>query len=113
MSELKTLSSSELNVWLKKETSTRLSPLESHAKKLASELKKQLENLRKEEGFSVLFITHDIGQAQYISDQVLVMKEGIVVEKGPTKEVFLNPAHPYTKNLLASVPSLYRKWELT
>ncbi len=69
-----------------------------------------LANLRKEEDFSVLFITHDIGQAQYISDKVLVMEKGIIVEKGPTKNVFLNPTNPYTKKLLASVPSLYRKW---
>jgi peptide/nickel transport system ATP-binding protein len=67
--------------------------------------------IRKEEGFSLLFITHDIGQAQYISDRVLIMKSGSIVEKGPTKDIFLNPNHPYTKNLLASVPSLYRQWK--
>jgi len=72
-----------------------------------------LKLLRKDEGFSVLFISHDIGQAQYLSDQVLVMKKGIVVERGLTKDVFLHPTHPYTKNLLASVPSLYRKWDLS
>ncbi|MFX1364490.1 MAG: ABC transporter ATP-binding protein [Promethearchaeota archaeon] len=64
------------------------------------------------EGISIIFITHDIGQAQYISDRVIVMKEGVFVENGRTKEVFLNPSHPYTQNLLASVPSIYRKWEL-
>jgi len=69
--------------------------------------------LRKEEGFSVLFITHDIGQAQYVSDRVIVMEKGIIVEKGLTEDVFLNPSHPYTKNLLASVPSLYRQWDLS
>ncbi|MFX1298143.1 MAG: ABC transporter ATP-binding protein [Promethearchaeota archaeon] len=77
-----------------------------------AEILNLLDLLRKEQGFSVLFISHDIGQAQYISDRVLVMKEGKIVEKGITKEVFLHPTHPYTKNLLASVPSLYRKWEL-
>ncbi|MFX0092868.1 MAG: ABC transporter ATP-binding protein [Candidatus Hodarchaeota archaeon] len=70
-----------------------------------------LKDLRKEEGLSILFITHDLGQAQYISDKVLIMKEGGVVEEGKTKEVFLHPTHPYTKNLLASVPSLYRRWQ--
>ncbi|MFX1409903.1 MAG: ABC transporter ATP-binding protein [Promethearchaeota archaeon] len=70
-----------------------------------------LEFLRKEEGFSVLFITHDIGQAQYISDRVIVMKNGSIVEKGQTEDVFLHPTHPYTKNLLACVPSLYRQWK--
>ena len=68
--------------------------------------------LKKEEGFSVLFITHDIGQAQYVSERVLVMEKGIIVEKGSTEDVFLNPNHPYTKNLLDSVPSLYRQWDL-
>jgi len=64
------------------------------------------------EGISIIFITHDIGQAQYISDRVIVMKDGIIVEEGKTKDVFLNPVQPYTKNLLACVPSIYRKWEL-
>ena len=64
------------------------------------------------EGISIIFITHDIGQAQYISDRVIVMKDGSIVEKGLTEDVFLNPDQPYTKNLLASVPSIYRKWEL-
>jgi len=63
------------------------------------------------EGISIIFITHDIGQAQYISDRVLIMKEGRIVEEGGTEDVFLNPDHPYTKNLLACVPSIYRKWE--
>ena len=64
------------------------------------------------EGISIIFITHDIGQAQYIADRVIVMKEGYIVETGPTEDVFLNPEQQYTKNLLACVPSIYRKWEL-
>ena len=63
------------------------------------------------ESMSIIFITHDIGQAQYISDRVIVMKEGIIVEEGPTDEVFLNPCQPYTQNLLGCCPSIYRKWE--
>ncbi len=63
------------------------------------------------EGISIIFITHDIGQAQYISDRVIVMKEGIIVEEGLTDDVFLNPRHPYTQNLLGCCPSIYRKWE--
>ncbi|MFX0074497.1 MAG: ABC transporter ATP-binding protein [Candidatus Hermodarchaeota archaeon] len=65
------------------------------------------------EGISIIFITHDIGQAQYISDRVIVMKEGYIVETGSTEEVFLNPIQPYTCNLLKCVPSIYRKWEIT
>lgn len=70
-------------------------------------------NLKREKGLAVLFITHDIGQAQYISDRILVMKKGEVVEQGPVDEVFLKPKRPYTKELLASVPRLYEKWEYT
>ena len=69
-----------------------------------------LKKLRDKSGISVLFITHDIGQAQYLSDRVIVMKQGEIVETGVTNEVFLHPEQDYTKNLLASVPSMYRKW---
>jgi peptide/nickel transport system ATP-binding protein len=68
-------------------------------------------DLKKKEKLSVLFITHDIGQAQYLSERIIVMKKGEIVEQGPVDEVFLNPKHPYTKELLASVPRLYEKWE--
>lgn len=70
-------------------------------------------NLKREKGLSVLFITHDIGQAQYISDRIIVIEKGEVVEQGPVDEVFVKPKHPYTKELLASVPRLYEKWQYT
>jgi peptide/nickel transport system ATP-binding protein len=69
--------------------------------------------LKEKRNLSILFITHDIGQAQYIADRVLVMEKGVIVEQGPADEVFVNPQHPYTKELLASVPRLYEKWEFT
>lgn len=68
--------------------------------------------LKTEKKFSVLFITHDIGQAQYISDRIIVMRKGEIVETGPNEKVFTRPTHPYTKELLASVPRLHKKWEL-
>lgn len=71
-----------------------------------------IKQLRDEIGYTVLFITHDIGQAQYISDRVLVMEKGIIVEQGTPFDVFTKPEHPYTRSLLESVPSLYRKWNL-
>lgn len=70
-----------------------------------------LKKLKEEEGFSVLFITHDIGQAQYISDKVIVLNKGRIIETGKTQDVFLHPTQEYTQNLLESVPSLYRKWK--
>ncbi|KXA91835.1 hypothetical protein AKJ63_00750 [candidate division MSBL1 archaeon SCGC-AAA259D18] len=66
----------------------------------------------KEEGMSVLFITHDVAQAYYISDRAAVMNDGEVVEIGPADEVFFEPEHPYTKELISSVPRLYEKWDI-
>lgn len=71
-----------------------------------------IKRLRDEVDLSVLFITHDIGQAQYIAEKVCIMKEGKIVEQGLSKDVFINPQHPYSKNLLSSVPSLYRIWDM-
>ena len=71
-----------------------------------------LKRIRDERGLSILFITHDIGQAQYIADNVCIMKEGKIVEQGSSKEVFINPVHPYSKNLLDCCPSIFRKWDM-
>jgi peptide/nickel transport system ATP-binding protein len=60
----------------------------------------------------VVFITHDIGQACYLADRVLVMEQGIMVEQGTTDEVIFNPQHEYTKRLLADVPKLHEEIEL-
>lgn len=68
-------------------------------------------DLKEERELSILFITHDIGQTQYLSDRILVMNKGEVVEEGLRDEVFFKPKHPYTKTLLASAPRLYEKWE--
>ncbi len=60
--------------------------------------------LRDDQGVSVLFITHDIASARYVSDRVVVMYAGQVVETGPTDEVLHSPVHPYTQLLLSAVP---------
>jgi peptide/nickel transport system ATP-binding protein len=67
-------------------------------------------SLKENEKISVLFITHDIAQAQYISDRVLIMQGGEVVEQGPADRVFLHPTHAYTKELFECVPQLHKKW---
>jgi oligopeptide/dipeptide ABC transporter ATP-binding protein len=61
-------------------------------------------SLRENEGVSFLYITHDIASARYVSDRIMVMYGGHVVETGPTEDVLATPLHPYTQLLLAAVP---------
>ncbi len=60
--------------------------------------------LRDEEGVSILYITHDLASARYVSDRLIVMYAGHIVETGPVDEVLGNPRHPYTELLLAAAP---------
>ena len=63
-----------------------------------------MSKLKSELGMSILFITHDLGLVKEFSDQVCVMKDGEIIEKGNTSEVFENPSHAYTKKLLDAEP---------
>ena len=63
----------------------------------------------KEFGTALVLITHDLGVVAGMTDRVIVMYAGKVVEEGPTDELFANPRHPYTLGLLASVPRLDEK----
>ncbi|KDB03028.1 peptide ABC transporter ATPase [Defluviimonas sp. 20V17] len=63
-----------------------------------------LADLKREEGMSLLFITHDLGIVRQIADRVCVMKDGEIVEHGTTREIFANPQHPSTQKLLAAEP---------
>jgi ABC-type oligopeptide transport system ATPase subunit len=65
----------------------------------------------KARGLGILFITHDLSLGNYLSDQAVILRQGVVVEEGPTERVFGQPRHPYTRALLASVPRLDRKWQ--
>src|SRR3954453_22690364 len=64
-----------------------------------------LGDLKREFGLTYLFISHDLNVVHYISDRVLVMYLGEVVELGPVEQVWAKPAHPYTRALLAAMPS--------
>ncbi|HEY2443237.1 MAG TPA: ABC transporter ATP-binding protein [Streptosporangiaceae bacterium] len=60
--------------------------------------------LRDSEGVSILYITHDLASARYVSDRLIVMYAGHIVETGPVEEVLAHPRHPYTELLLAAAP---------
>ncbi|MER9960195.1 ABC transporter ATP-binding protein [Mesorhizobium sp. M0045] len=63
-----------------------------------------LAGLKSRKDMSMLFITHDLGIVRKIADRVCVMTKGKIVETGPTKEIFANPQHAYTRHLLAAEP---------
>ncbi|MBN9620942.1 MAG: ABC transporter ATP-binding protein [Actinobacteria bacterium] len=63
-----------------------------------------LADMRDELGLTVVFIAHDPAVLRHLCDRMLVMREGRVVESGPTADVFGAPSHPYTRSLLAAVP---------
>lgn len=63
-----------------------------------------LKELQEERGLTYLFIAHDLSVVKYISDRVVVMYLGTVVETADTEELYANPMHPYTKALLSAIP---------
>lgn len=65
-----------------------------------------LEDIQERTGVGYLFIAHDMGVVRHISDRIAVMYLGRIVEEGPAEEVCAHPLHPYTRALIASVPSL-------
>ncbi|SLN57530.1 Glutathione import ATP-binding protein GsiA [Roseivivax jejudonensis] len=69
-----------------------------------------LARLQDERKLSYMFITHDLATVRAISDEVVVMKDGEVVEQGPKREMFSPPHHPYTDLLLSSVPEMDPDW---
>ena len=64
-----------------------------------------LAELKREQGLSMLFISHDLGIVRRIADRVCVMKDGLIVEEGPAEAIFATPRHPYTRKLLAAQPT--------
>jgi len=71
--------------------------------------------LRDEFGVSVLYITHDLATAYYVSDRIAVMFRGNIVEMGPVEQVLMNPRHPYTRLLRESIPEAdpHKRWKDT
>ncbi|ESY64907.1 ABC transporter [Mesorhizobium sp. LNHC252B00] len=77
---------------------------------VAESVLKLLVRLQRERDLTYMFITHDLATVRAIADEVVVMKEGKVVEKGPKDEMFRPPHHPYTGLLLSSVPEMDPDW---
>jgi peptide/nickel transport system ATP-binding protein len=71
----------------------------------------ELLRLKQSKHMSVLFITHDMGQAYYISDRTAVMQKGRIMEMGHAEKVLFHPETQYTQDLIKSVPKLHEKWE--
>ncbi|WP_298294846.1 ABC transporter ATP-binding protein [uncultured Litoreibacter sp.] len=69
-----------------------------------------LAKLQDQLGLSYMFITHDLATVKSISDEVVVMKDGVVVEQGEKADMFQPPHHPYTDLLLSSVPEMDPDW---
>ncbi len=66
----------------------------------------------KTRGLSILFITHDLSLANYISERAIILYRGCIAEMGAVGKIFLTPLHPYTQMLMASVPRLDKKWDI-
>jgi peptide/nickel transport system ATP-binding protein len=82
------------------EVTSALDPL------VADGILKLLQRIQEEMGLSYLFITHDLGVVRHLADRVAVMYLGQIVEEGETERIFGDPRHPYTRGLLAAIPSV-------
>ncbi len=69
-----------------------------------------LMKLRDDIGMTIIFITHDIGLAYYVADDIMIMENGLLVESGDARRIIDNPVAPYTKRLLSDVPTIHKPW---
>lgn len=81
-------------------------PLSALDVTVRAQILRLLARLRVEEDLTLVLVSHDIGVVRNVCDQVVVMKDGRVVEQGPTEKVLLQPQAAYTRQLLASIPTL-------
>ncbi len=81
-------------------------PLSALDVTVRAQILRLIARLRLEEDLTLVLVSHDIGVVQNVCDQVVVMKDGRIVEQGPTEKVLLQPQAAYTRQLLASIPTL-------
>ncbi|EPH39435.1 ABC transporter ATP-binding protein [Streptomyces aurantiacus] len=79
---------------------------------IQAQILRLLAEIRRETAVALVFVSHDLAVVQHVTDEVLVMRTGRVVERGPTHRVLTTPEHPYTHLLLASVPTT-EDWDPT
>jgi peptide/nickel transport system ATP-binding protein len=72
-----------------------------------------LMNLHFETGMTLIFITHDVGLAYYVSDTISIMEHGKFVESGSPDDVILHPKEAYTRRLISDVPKIHEEWDLS
>ena len=73
---------------------------------IQSQILNLLQDLKDRLGLSCIFISHDLGVVEYMSDRVAVMYAGRIVEMAAAGAIFANPTHPYTRTLIAAVPDI-------
>jgi peptide/nickel transport system ATP-binding protein len=66
-----------------------------------------LNDLKREMGLTYIFISHDLSVVKYMSDRLIVMKNGKIEEMGDADEIYRNPQSEYTRNLLAAMPAVF------
>lgn len=81
-------------------------PLSALDVTVRAQILRLLADLRRRTGLTLLLVSHDIGVVQNLCDEVVVMKDGRIVEEGPTEKVLLQPQASYTRALLASIPTI-------
>lgn len=81
-------------------------PLSALDVSVRAQILEVLADLRRSEGLTLVLVSHDIGVVQSICDEVVVMSSGRIVERGTTARVLAQPQHPYTRQLLAAIPTL-------
>ena len=75
---------------------------------LQAQIIRLLKRLKDELELSIIFISHDIDLVADIANQILIMKEGVIIDTGPSETVVQYPSHPYTQELVSSIPRLAR-----